>query len=72
MATINTQFKTVQLTKEEAKNIKAGYADLGIGGTGGFGFTTWDDLEPRDGGFAISQVSATAVSFLTKVKKSGK
>ena len=73
MATKITQFKSVQLTKDEAKNIKAGYADTGFGGTGGNGFIIWDDLDPRDEGFALSTMTSVAVSFLggTKKKKFG-
>lgn len=69
MATKNTKLKDFQITKEEAKNLKGGYASDGIGGgTGSNGFIIWDDVDPRDNGLMISTLSTTA-SFV-KAKKS--
>jgi len=70
MATIRTQFKSVQLTKEETKKIKAGYADTNIGGTGGNGFIIWDDVDPRDD-YGLALATSTDVGVSLSKKKVG-
>lgn len=68
MATKNTKLKDFQITKEEAKNVKGGFAVEGWGGgTGSNGFIVWDDIDPRDNGLMISASSIVAISL--KVKK---
>ena len=69
MATKNTKFKAFEITKEDSKKIKGGYADTGIGGggTGSNGFIVWDDVDPRDDGFAFS--TATIAAQVMKFKK---
>jgi hypothetical protein len=67
MATKNTKLTDFQITKEEAKNLKGGYASDGIGGgTGSNGFIIWDDVDPRDNGLMIAAPS-TKASFI-KIK----
>jgi len=57
MATKNTKFKNLQISKEDCKNLKGGFANIGPiggGGTGSTGFIIWDNVDPRDNGFLLA------------------
>lgn len=68
MATKNTKFKDFQISKDDSKNLKGGYANTGpnIGGTGSTGFIIWDNVDPRDNGFFFAGSSMNSVKATVK------